>query len=339
MKILHKKIYLNLLLSYDYEIFFKDNISTCIESLIQPTYKILEIMNSHKVNSTFFIDAGYLLSMDRYKSINRIEKELNETIGQINAIERCGHEIGFHVHSHWEDTKWIDDNWKFDMKRFKLSDFHMNDAQKIFTKYYNHLNSLTKTDIKSFRAGGWCIEPFENIRQSMINCGITIDSTVYNGGKRKSETHYYDFTKYPKKDVWNFSIHPGIENEAGYFKEISISSMQIDALSYWKMTLMKIRDKMFATSNGNGISPPIKEIASNLFRSSKIPVSADSVKSEFLINEFIRKEKEGGEYFSVISHPKNMDKHSMKTLDQFIKYALDNGHNFYSTQEYHDILR
>jgi hypothetical protein len=167
----------------------------------------------------------------------------------------------------------------------------------------------------------------------MIDCGILIDSTVFCGGKRKSNTHSYDFTNYPVKDKWNFNEDPSIESEGGNFREMSISSMQLDSYSYCILIGMKIINKLKAKHNGKGISPPINEIAGNLFKKSNMPVSIDAVKSEFLMREFKRREKKGDPYLSIISHPKSMDDKSMKTLLNLIRYAVDNGHTFSTVGE------
>jgi hypothetical protein len=319
---------MNIILSFDYEIYFKKNNYNSIVTLIKPTTEILRILNSYNIKSTFFIDAGYLITLEKYKHIYSIEKELEITLQQIHEIESWGHEIGFHVHSHWEDSIWKNGKWEFNLDRYKLSDFSKTDAQNIFKKYFSYLNRVTKTELKSFRAGGWCIEPFDHIRQTMIDCGIVIDSTVFSGGKRKSNTHFYDFTNFPTKDTWEFNEDPSIEITNGHFREVSISSMKIDRSSYLKLIGMKFVNKFKSKSSGNGISPPLKEIASNFFQKTSVPVSLDSVNSELVMKEFNRKEHVGDSHFSIISHPKCMNEQSMKTFLNFIQYAVTNGHTF-----------
>jgi len=319
---------MKIILSYDYEIFFNKNKSDCINTLVKPTSELLNIMNSYNVKSAFFIDAGYLFTLEKNKHIYNIKKDHEAIIQQIKEIESWGHEIGFHIHSHWEDTKWEKDKWLFDLSRYKLADFNKIEAQEIFMKYYSYLNSITTTEIRSYRAGGWCIEPFDHIRETMLKCGLLIDSTVFAGGKRISDTHSYDFSNYPAKDIWHFNEDPSIENENGRFKEMSISSMQMDSYSYCKLMGMKILKKLSTKSTGKGIPPPLSEITTNIFKQSSLPISMDTVKSEFLMREFKRKESNGDPYMGVISHPKSMDKESMKTLRKFILYALENGHTF-----------
>jgi len=326
---------MKILLSFDYEIFFRINRSDCIDSLIKPTETLLELMDKHSIKSTFFVDAGYLLTLEKNRSIEKLNIELNAITNQIKRIEKLGHEIGFHVHSHWEDTTWENNEWNFNMSRYKLSDFDRYEAHTIFLKYFDHLSNITKCDIKAFRAGGWCLEPFENIRQAMIDCGIMIDSTVFVGGKRSSATHQYDFSNYPDKEIWNFHDNPSIENTQGIFKEVSISSMEMSMCSYWKYAILKMGNKLKKRNKGKGISPPIDEILTNLFSSSKMPISADSAKAEFLVKELKKRINTNKDIFSVISHPKNMDYKSMSILEGFIKYAKNDGHSFHSISEKH----
>ena len=91
---------------------------------------------------------------------------------------------------------------------------------------------------------------------------------------------------------------------------------------------MKLVNKFKSKNNGFGISPPLREIASNFFKKPRIPISLDTVNSELVMKEFMRKERSGDSYFSIISHPKSMNEQSMKTLLNFIHYTITNGHTF-----------
>lgn len=206
---------MTIFLSFDYEIFFKSNNSSTNESLIIPTIRLLQILDRYNIKGIFFVDAGYLYALERQKMIKDVALEQHIVTEQVKTIEYKSHEIGLHIHPHWEDTYYENKKWKMNLNRYKLSDFKKDEVKSIFRKYHYYLNKNINGTLRSYRAGGWCIDPFENIRESMIEYGIKIDSTVFGGGYRKSRTHYYDYRTFPKKEIWKFKDNPIIENSMG----------------------------------------------------------------------------------------------------------------------------
>jgi len=320
---------MQIFITLDYELFLQEPSENIDYSLLEPTHKLLKIFSEHNIKSIFFVDVGYLLALKRQKFFfPKLENDYRKVVRQIQLVETLGHDIGLHIHPHWEDCSYNGKEWNIDLKRYKLADYSRDEAVRIFKTYYEALQGLVSSKIISYRSGGWCLEPFDYIRAAMKESGIYIDSTVFTGGYNKTNTHFFDFRNYPKKDYWTFSIDPSVEDVNGNFIELPSSSHKLSPLLYWRVLLTKIKKIFIKKPEGKGISPSIMSVCKKLFFTTIEPVSIDAYKSEILLNSFKKYERKGAKYFCVIGHPKCFTDLTYQNLQTFIRYALEKGHHF-----------
>jgi hypothetical protein len=314
-------------ISLDYEVFFFKPSSDIKQSLIAPTERFLEILSKTQSKAVFFVDAGYLYALKRQQNkFDKLAKDYAAIVVQLQYIETQGYEIALHIHPHWEDSYYDGHRWKMNLNRYKLADYTKVEAEEIFKKYYRELQSILVHQIVSYRAGGWCIEPFDYIKDAMKEVGIYIDSTVYQDGYAKTATHNYDFRKYPKKEFWRFSSSPAIEDKEGCFFEIAFTSQRFHPILYWKVLFNTLLKRIKKEGNGQGVKPSFKEVLKKLFTINTEPVSIDAFKSQLLLKAFKNAEKKGKKYFCVIGHPKCFSEDTYKNLEQFLAYAKHRGH-------------
>src|SRR3989338_7582632 len=76
----------------------------------------------------------------------------------------------------------------------QLDDFSDTEIEQIVKRYYLYLYELTNQPIHSFRAGGWCIQPFSRLYKVFKELNLKIDSSVFPGGKFQSPHYDFDFT-------------------------------------------------------------------------------------------------------------------------------------------------
>lgn len=320
--------------SLDYELFLQDPGSDIESSLIEPTRRFNRILENSSVKAIYFVDAGYMSALNRQKSqFDSLNNDYQKLTSQLIDLNAYGHEIGLHIHPHWEDTFFDGTKWIVDLSRYKLADFDPNIASDIFVQYHALLQNHSCKKIVSYRAGGWCLEPFSSISSAMRACGIHIDSTVYHGGKKESDTHSFDFTGYPKKDIWRFEAHPSIEETNGYFTEIPSTSYQLHPIVFWKLLLYTALKKFKKSKSGHGVKPSLKEILLKLMFTTAEAVSIDSFKSTVLMKAFKDAEANNQKHFCVIGHPKCFTKDTYQNVSDFIDYALNNGHRFSTFNE------
>ena len=323
---------MNILLTFDYELFFGPISGTPENCIITPTERLIEIAEKHNVPMCFFVDAGYLVQMAQEASNHmRIREQKQLLHNQLKKITQSGHEVQLHIHPHWEDSHFDGSQWRMKLDRYKLADFSKEGIDDIVTRYKNELEKITKKKIFVYRAGGWSIQPFSKIKNSLIKNGITIDSTIFPGGFYFSHHQSFDFRAAPNLPEWPFEDDPCAKVPNGSFREIPISSMQVSPLFYWRLALSKISNKLNHSpyGDGNAASASKKELLRMLTQGSFSTVSTDGYKAVLLSEALNQYEKVQGHKgnFVTIGHPKAATPFSLSKLESFIKHNKSR-HNF-----------
>lgn len=327
---------MNIFLTLDYELFFGTNSGTQEKSIIYPTNRLLEILNKYNIKASFFIDSGYLIKLDEHRNkYDVLEKDYQNIISQIKKLSASGHDIQLHIHPHWEDSYYDGKKWVIDTTRYRIHMFSDDEIDDIVYRYKKVLVNIIGDRVFAFRAGGWCIQPFDKLKNALKKYNIWLDSTVFYDGKNDSVTHYFDFTNAPKKDIWKFEDDPIVEDIDGFFIEIPISSYRVSLLFFWKLAFAKKlggdRHKAFGDGGVAGGSKWDK--IRMLTQPTNSVVSIDGYKASFLQNAFdeFNKNKEH-KNFVVIGHPKAMSEYSLGKLEEFIKINLKNNFTTYGRE-------
>ncbi len=319
----------NIFITLDYEIFFGKSNGTQYNSMVYPTQKILELLDKYGIKASFFIDSGYLVQLYNYQKKYPILKADYQTIiSQIKQIDSNGHDIQLHIHPHWEDSYFDGKKWIIDTTRYKLSDFSNQEIDKIVYSYKKALTDIVGEKVFAYRAGGWCIQPFDKIKNILKKHNIWLDSTLFKGGKNNSSTHYFNFENIPDRTMWSFEEDPCQEQKNGFFIEVPISSHKVSPLFFLKL----IYYKKFGGSEHKKFGDGTSAGGSNwdklrmLTRYTRSVVSIDGYKASFLeeaYRDFLKEKR--GEHFVVIGHPKSISFYSLKRLEKFIrKYSNKN---------------
>lgn len=311
-----------ILLTFDYELYFGAYSGTQEKSIIHPTQRVLEVLNKYHIKGTFFVDAGYLLKLEFYKEhYPNLSQDHATLLQQIQRLVVEGHEIQLHIHPHWEDSFYDGQKWVINTSRYRLHDFTKEEIEEIVARYKRVLEQFTPHPIFVFRAGGWCLQPFNLLKEALQKHHIYFDSTVYHGGKNKSQTHYFDFTQAPKMPKWRFDSDPLKPKPQGFFTEIPISSYRLSPWFFWKFLYHKKFGGEKHRVFGDGIAAGGSKLdkVRMLTSSTHSVVSMDGYKSSFLwdaYEAFLRDETE--ENFVVIGHPKAMSEYSLAKLERFL---------------------
>ena len=325
---------MRILLTLDYELFFGARAGTVDACMIRPTEKLLEVLDRYEVKASFFVDASYLEKLRTEISSNsQLNQDYEKITEQIKTLFREGHDIQLHLHPHWQDSLFINGEWQIDARRFRLHDWSQERVFKFFHDGLHLLESILGEKAFVFRAGGWCLQPFEHLRESMRKLGFTVDSTVFRNGQSCSATHYFDFTNVENKTIWKFSTDPTNEDPVGTFWEIPISSIKLSPLFFWRLALAKKFGGKAHKAFGDGQPLPgsRKDLIRMLTRPSYSVVSMDGYKSSLLqsaLNEY-KKRFADNDYFVVIGHPKALTPYSLQKLDRFLNKNI--GQNDFTT--------
>ena len=313
----------NILLTFDYELFFGSNSGTQKKCIIEPSNKIINLLKKYQIKATFFVDSGYLLKLQAYKDIYpQIESDYQTVISQIEILHKEGHEIQLHIHPHWEDSHYNGKKWIIDTTRYRLHDFSKKEVDNIVYRYKKVLTDIVGDNIFVYRAGGWSIQPFLHIKDALKKHNIWMDSTLFENGRNSSTTHYFNFKNIPNKTAWSFEDDPTKEDSKGFFKEIPISAYRLSPIFFWKLVYFKKfggrKHKNFGDGSATGGSELDKLRMLTQYTNSV--VSMDGYKISFLEKAYRNfLEKEDSNNFVVIAHPKSMSEYSLEKLEIFIK--------------------
>ena len=325
----------NILITLDYELFFGSKVGTLQNCIINPTNRLIEILDTYNIKATFFVDSGYLVKLKEFKErFPLLEQEYKSITAQIEELDKNGHSIQLHIHPHWEDSIFNGEEWIMNTKRYRLHEFSESEIDDILFRYKKVLTDIVGDKIFAHRAGGWCIQPFEKLKNAFQKHNIWLDSTVFENGMNQSKTHYFDFRDSPKKSEWNFEDNPLKEEKNGFFKEFPISAYRLSPIFFWKLVFFKKFGGKLHRSFGDGIAAggSTKDKLRMLTRFTNSVVSIDGYKSSFLqkaYNSF--QNKTDNHNFVIIGHPKAMSEYSLKKLEKIIK--KNNSCNFITVGE------
>jgi hypothetical protein len=322
---------MNIYLTFDYELYFGERTGTAKHCILNPTQLLKEVADKHNIKLVQFVDVGYIIKLEEYKSkYPELEEDYKLITNQVKQLYLEGHDIQLHIHPHWEDSFYRGGKWHIIAKRYKLSDFDADNIERIVTSYKQKLESLTAPDsIFAFRAGGWCIQPFEKFKSAFIKNNISVDSSVFRNGKYSSEQYSYDFTNAPNLSSWNFDNDP-CKSEEGPFKEIPISSIKNSPLFYWKLFLLGRINPYEHKPLGDGVPIAAPGMRKKLLTQyTQNTVSVDGYNAA-LLSKALRQYKDKNELV-IIGHPKSLTRFGLKALDRFIS-ENKNKHQFTTFQ-------
>lgn len=316
------------MLTLDYELFFGSRTGTIEGCIITPTKKILEVLDQYGVKASFFVDVCYLERLyEERREYPQLQQDYDNLTRQIKSLFHQGHDIQLHIHPHWRDSHFSEGEWKIDARRYRLIDWPIEQVAEMFKRGTKLLNEILDTEVFVYRAGGWCIQPFEHLSEAMKNSGISVDSTVFKGGRNLSKTHFFNFLKAPDKTHWKFSVDPLIEDCKGNFFEIAISSITVSPLFFWKLAFAKKIGGDRHKNLGDGLSLPTsrKDIIRMLTCYSHSVVSMDGYRSSLLQGALNKCEKNftKNDYFVVIGHPKITTSFSLQQLEKFLAKNIE----------------
>ena len=311
---------MNIYITLDYELYFGEKHGTVYKCIIFPTNELIKIAEKYNVRFTFFIDAGFLLKLDEFRSkYPTLEEDYKAVTEQIKYLSETGHDIQLHIHPHWEDSYYNGLNWIFDLKRYKLVDFNEIEIEDIVSKYKKVLTDLTEKKIFAYRAGGWCLQPFGKLKSAFIKNEISFDSSVFKNGFYTSNHYSYDFRSAPDKDLYRFEEEPEIENTIGYFTELPISAIKNSPFFFWKLFLLGRKNPYLHKPLGDGIAMPAPgQRKKMLSRYTNCTVCIDGYNAKLLQKALMQLQKKKFKQMVVIGHPKALSRYSIQKLEEFV---------------------
>lgn len=306
-----------IVLTFDYELFLGKNSGSVENCLIAPTREILRRVREHSATALFFVDATYLrlIETSDKQSYARVAGQIEEMIGS-------GCEVGLHLHPHWLDaTKSGGDSWSLEnVSRYRLHALGEDDLRRVFSESLESLaRAVSRADsscrIDTFRAGGWCIQPFSALGGLFKEFGIEYDFSVTAGLYKNSlPGHFYDYRNAPKdRAAWRFADDPCIPQDDGKFVEVPVTAFKASLASLIVNNRRISGQKIFGDGQGVGRGR-LRELAGKLLASESLrQLTLDMCSPELLKTSLSRTSGRALRVFA--SHPKILNTVSLDNLD------------------------
>ncbi len=312
---------MNILLTFDYELFFGTDSGTVTKCMLEPTNDLLRIAESKEVHYTFFVDVGYLIASE---GVKELFAERNEVLEQIEDLISRGHDVQLHIHPHWEKAKYKNGRWIMHSdSHYRLNNFPLEEAKEIVRKYKAKLEEYVGRKVSVFRAGGWCIQPFEPLAETFQEIGLLYDSSVIAGFRMVTDQYAVDFSNIDSDAEYQFSEDVTLNDPNGFMTEYPITSYRYSPLFFWSLYLKgklnkedhrMIGDGKFISHGGKKwqqlLSYTTGHLSTDGYYATKLEAGLESV-INLGLNQMI-----------TIGHPKGNTKYSIRLLEEFVnKYA------------------
>lgn len=308
-----------LVLSVDYELFF-DRSGSVERCLIEPSDALIGAAGSMGARITFFVDAGMLVAMDRFAGKDRRLARMSDQVRRhIAEIATRGHDIELHVHPHWQDTAWRNGQWHFANTRYQLRDFPDDEIQGMFQSYCECLAGLSGRQPIAYRAGGFCVEPFDKVAVGLAKTGINVDSSVVPGASLTDADKGFDFRNTPQGDWWEFSESPLVAEQGGRYLEVPVTTQRLPMAFYWGRLFGRLRAERKSAYFGDGTSKSISktEILRRLAGASRTAeLSIDTPKAGNLLRNDAHMNSRT--FWHLMGHSKLLSHQSLKILKTFV---------------------
>ncbi len=320
---------MNIYITLDYEIYFGENHGSVEKCIIYPTSELIRIAEKHHVHFCFFVDAGFVLKLDEYRiKYPVLEKDYQAIINQVKYLSDTGHDIQLHIHPHWEDSFFDGNRWVMNVNRYKLSDFNNDEIADIVQRYKKVIFDIIQKPIFAFRAGGWCLQPFNKLSNVFKENNISLDSSVFRNGQYTSKQYSFDFRLAPDKDIYKFEADVVTEDPSGFFTELPISPIRNSPIFFWKLFLLGRKNPYLHKPLGDGramAAPGYRKKLLTQFTNN--PVSVDGYNASLLQKALNRLLKKQFNHMVIIGHPKGLSRFSIIKIENFVEMNKTK-HNF-----------
>lgn len=200
-------------ITFDYELFMGENYVDEEEVLISPTSKLSTMLSEEGISGVFFAD---VCSPMRYRELGKkdfsdmLDEQLVELVGQ-------GHDVQLHIHPHWLTATKVGKHIEFDRNYYRLHNWEKESSgsmKKIIHDGIEYLKDVIRPvdqDYRcvAYRAGGYCLQPEEQLADILYNEGIRIDSSVCVGFSHDGDGMYYDYKSLkPYRNFYFNKMHP-----------------------------------------------------------------------------------------------------------------------------------
>lgn len=334
-------------ITFDYELFFGKNIGTYDEVLFQPTYALIDELEKRGISATFFADVCSIPVAEKYNQIEYI----NGFQKQLIYMKQHGHDVQLHLHPHWYHSIWTDEGWNFSNQGYRIHEYEEGCINDIISRGIGFLKETlfpidNNYECIAYRAGGFSIQPHEQVITSLYDNGIRVDSSVAPQLYINSEANFYDYRHKLEKVNWNISNSTDWwrdSKEGKYLFEIPVATIDKSPIPFLlrrafvpktvKLDLGKKRGTYISAQT----TTESRWKAYYKYTTGFNTISMDSYSAEYLYTQtkrFLAKTKAKDSFVAIIGHPKLVNQKYIANLCRYIDMInKDNRFEFVSVYD------
>lgn len=301
------------ILTFDYELFLGKRTGTINNCVIRPTQFILDVLRKNNAKAIFFVDAAWLLFLKKHSS-----GDFKLVSDQLKEITNIGSSIELHLHPQWINADPEVESKGFESsENYKLHSLSQEAILEVFKNSIELIESVTLQKVRGFRAGGFCIEPFDQIKPAFETFNIKYDFSLAPGIYLRSGNPYdFDFSDAPKDLLYTFENDVKLPDSQGKFVEVPLSTYNNNPIyRISNNVLLKInKDSIFG--DGIGIQQNlsfISRLISKRLGFSKTMLTLDQV-SHILFTYLLKTHFRKTSPLVIISHPKTISNQALLNL-------------------------
>jgi hypothetical protein len=192
----------HLILTVDYEVFGNGlgRIDPCV---LAPAQRMMDIADPFGAPLPFFVEATEFMIMEEagVAAVYQVRRQIARAISH-------GHDAQLHLHPQWEGAfRQSDGSWRMDNARWRIGDLPFEESLRILREGKTWLENVARKGFPqyqclAFRAGGWCIQPSQEVVRALGELGFQIDSTVAPAMRNTLPGEWSDFRTAPLKPYW-----------------------------------------------------------------------------------------------------------------------------------------
>lgn len=220
----------------DYEIFGKGD-GDVKRHIIEPMEKMGLLANEFGFPIVVFVE------VEEYVAFCSNSDKLQKTLGydpaelmrsQLRWLVECGHELQLHIHPEWFGAEYEDCRWKLTPEHTSVDTLfstqeevtgYIAERKKILDNIIQEVNPNGR--VTAFRAGAFCAQPGKMLIKALGDNGISVDSSVVKGMKRKTPSgHMIDYSDAKENPgYWLIEDNVAVNSATGRVWEIPITSI------------------------------------------------------------------------------------------------------------------
>lgn len=325
----------HLLITFDYELYLGKRSGSVADCMIEPTSRLIAAMKPYGIRSVFFVDTTYLIRLKEQAARHTsCANDFRMISDQLLHLVDEGHYVFPHIHPHWIDAEYVPstNQWQLEnTTKYRFHDISEQEKSMVFDGSISLLSEIIHGKhpgypIDSFRAGGWCIQPFSDFLPYFNSNNIRYEFSVLPGFYQFSDAQQFDFTQAPGKNRYRFHEDVCIEQPDGPFTQFTISSVHVPVLyKLSEKVLLKLLYKLTGDHTlGKGQGQPSKDLVNktpaaggyNITDSDWERVSIELLNAVKL--PLYLQFAERNDYMHFISHPKMITRHNIRMFTRFL---------------------